>query len=366
MKILLFCVLIFLSNNSYSQEDENDIFDSNRVDSVDLLEKEYSNSKVLFIGFPSHHTHQHIELLSKLLERIASDPNLKYIVLERAGDISKFYELLSTNELNTTLESFSFNSPEALKRSLCEGEWAYTIDQFFPKLRSINNKARPKNAPIIVKSIDGMVSTIKEDWPGKKPISDGTCNVSELRRPSFYVTSSNRESDTANNFSNRIWKKLGKNEKAIVLYNNMHLLSSFYACTPYMQSENVWEARISPLSWREFFLKQHPEAKKSTSLILIDEDAQFPYREYIFNFTDRHATRFPDQEWALPLRPFSNVLNEIGSEIFTIDSNARSYNASSDLTLPEIAQGFIFHPLANVLYRNLTGEEYVSTKPFCK
>jgi hypothetical protein len=189
-----------------------------------------------------------------LLKRIGTDPDLKYIVLERAGDISEFYETLSLIDLSETLEKFTFPSGLAKMNSLCMGEWAYSIDKLFPDIRHIN-KRRDTSNPVLSVSIDGMDSFINESWPGNFPIADTTCNASELRVGSYYVASTNREMDSAENFSNKVWMKLGPNDKAIVLYNRMHLINSFISCNPFMVEIDKWKARLSSFSWRDYFLE---------------------------------------------------------------------------------------------------------------
>jgi thymidylate synthase len=92
----LFLIIAFLITYSLAlANDENAIFDTNRTDPQTLLHHEYQKSKILFLGFAYHANNKHIDQLRELLKQIGNDPNLKTIILERAGDTSEFSIFLS-------------------------------------------------------------------------------------------------------------------------------------------------------------------------------------------------------------------------------------------------------------------------------
>ena len=366
---MLISISISISKHATADDIENKIFDENRTDAIDLLVKEYQQSKVLFIGFYHHYAHQHIDQLSSLLQKIGNDPNLKTIVLERSSDVSSFYELLSTKDLSKSIQDFGFKSQQAQEQTLCRGpgEWSYVIKNFFPELRKINQH-RSHN-PILAKSVDGIQSLmVEEDWPGlNRPMIDGTCPAKLLTTRTgealtIYGISSTREHTTAKNIKSQIWDKLGPNDKAIVLYHRAHLTDGLDVCQPEMISENSWVSNLGNFSWYGRFLNDNPEVKKDVSLVFIDEKFD-PTNEMItLNFTKRQSKR-SSTDWAISLRPFKNIVNEIGFEMFTKDSDIRRlYNtpySSGSKTLPEIADGLIFNSEAHIRYKNLTSSDYL-------
>lgn len=365
MKTIIF-ILLLIHSFAYANE-EDAIFDSNRTTAIDLLQKEYSNSKVLFMGLANHANHKHIDQLSELLKIIGTDPKLKFIVIERAGDLSEFYEILSKQNLKDTLNVFKFQSEVARKQSLCFGEWAYTIDKFFPDIRAINQRRDAKN-PLIVKSVDGMRSTMPENYPGLgKKMVDEACKVTDVLIPPIYNASSNREEDTARTFHSNIWSKLGPGDKAIILYNRGHLVTSFKTCNPYMVNPDLFEARFGYLTWIDYFFEMAPEAKEDSSLVIFDEKWSEKRDGTTFEFSRRQSSRYPGEDWAVPLNPFANVLKETGIDMMTATSDFRTRTnstATSD-SLPEIAHGLIWNAKAHLLNRSLKGQDYETTKEYC-
>lgn len=370
MKYLLLALLLNTSTGLvFANEVENKLFDENRTTAIDLLEKEYQQSKVLFIGFYHHYAHQHIDQLSSLLQKIGSDPNLKTIVLERSNDVSSFYELLSTKKLSTAIDYFGFSSQQAQEQTLCRGpgEWSYVIKNFFPELRKIN-QSRPNN-PILAKSVDGIQTfMVEEDWPGlNRPMIDGTCPSKLLKTRTgealtIYGISSTREQTTANNFKAQVWDKLGPNDKAIVLYHRTHLTDGLVVCQPEMISENNWAANLGNFSWYGRFLSDYPEVKKDVSLVFIDEKFDQKNEMITLSFTKRQSER-SSTDWAVSLRPFKNIMNEIGFEMFTKESDIRRLYSnpysSGSKTLPEIADGLIYNSEAHIRYQNLKSSDYL-------
>lgn len=363
--MITYFLLLIISFSAYAQI-EDQIFDQNVTTATKLLDSEFEKSKVLFIGFSYHSNHQHIIQLTELIKRVGLDPKLKTIVLERAGDISGFYEMLSTNDLKTTLENYKFESDTAKIRSLCAPEWSFAISYLFPELRKIN-QLRPKDNPLLVKSIDGISSTIAEMWPGRgRNLTDGTCSAAEITgaglTPTLYAVSGTREQTTAQNFSKRIWTKMQTDDKAIVLYHRGHIVDNFEACQPNMGADiNNWIANKGLLTWFGRFGMIHPEARHQVSVILIDEKESIK-TEHGFKFTQRQLKRTLDTEWAISLAPFIGVINEMGIEMFTENLDFRRYlngTISGTKALPEIADGLINNPMAHILYRTTRGNDYL-------
>jgi hypothetical protein len=362
LKLTVLIMLLIGNSNSFSSEKENEIFDINQLDPIDLLQSEYEKNKVLLIGFAHHYNHQHYIQLSKLLERIGSDKRLKYIVLERNHDISGFYELLSVNDLDKSLDKFRFKDISAQQRSLCFHEWAYSIAKFMPVIRRINKNR--SNNPILVKSVDAVPSDIDaESWPGLgKPMADGTCSKHDTA--TIFSISATREERTARIFDTQIFKRLGPDEKVIVLYNQNHLIDEFQLCMPHMINENEWIANISPFTWITRFYHKNPEARDKTGLVLIDESIKNGWIS-TFEFTKRQLRRNPPISVAVHLGHFIGVLNERGLNILEKTSNTSNHlrrssgTALYNKTLPEVAKGIIINPLAHILYDNKPAFEYL-------
>lgn len=370
MRFFTLILLTFFSAFSNASEIEDQIFDRYRTDPQALLEKYYSRSQILFLGLAYHVNYQHIDRLRDLLKMIGQDENLKYIVLERAGDLKVFYEILSVKDLKASLKDFSFKDRETLRYNICHHEWAYTIDKLLPDVRAVNQR---RVSPLLVTAVDGMRSYWKESYPETvKTAVDGDCRVEELppKWDMLYVTSTNHEIASAENFYNKIYKNLGPKDKVIVLYNRGHLLTSFKACLPYMVNTELFEARKNFAFWIDFLYELAPEAKKVSNLVLFDEKYHPIKDGTTFKFSQRQSSRFPDQDWAIELDPFKDILNEVGLDMMspTSDFQQRFTNKVKSSSLPEIAQGLIWNSKAHLLYSNRgrTGYDFTSTKPYCE
>lgn len=349
-------LIIFITGKVFSAEviAENEIFDQYKTTSHKLLLEEYGKSRILFLGTANHFNHHIYNLLTDLLKEIGKDPKLKYIVFERSSDISQFYEKLSEKTLGDVLTEFHFVNEEAKTRSLCESpEWAYTISDFFPEIRTINRNRVNK---VLVKSVDGMRSDLPLNWPGRQPIIDGTCRAQGT--PTAYVVSTNREMDTAKNFSKNIWQMLGPNEKAIVVYHQAHLLEEIETCMPFMLQTNKWVAIKAYFSWISYFLNEHPEAKSQIRRIFLDEKSQSAY-EGMLKFTKRQADRYPYQEFAISLTHFTRILKENGFEMYLPESSMGYRTSLSDRTLPEVAEGLIWNPSAHIDTQIKSSHDYL-------
>lgn len=365
---LAFILMALVPEISFAHMSEDELFDLHRTSDADLLNSEYEKSRFLFMGFSYHSNHQHINQLIELLKVRGLDPKLKFIVLERAHDLDKFYETLSQHDLKTTLSLFKFQNFEARYRSLCAGEWAYAIKYLFPLVRELNAK-RPKNNPLLVKAIDGFSSTMDEKWPGSHQMKDGTCKASNLFYRGSHLTSfgisSNREQMTADNFQKTVVLKMNSHDKAIVLYNRGHLLESFQVCQPNMGSTSQeWTANMGLISWLGRHLQMNPGFKSKMSLIFIDEENPKEAHGTTFSFNHRQIQRYPMEDWALSLRAFKGLIPEKGIDIFSETSEMRNkFNFGGTLTgtmtLPEMANGMIRNSRAHIDSRTLGGTDYL-------
>lgn len=370
MRHFLFVIFLtlFLSVNAFADLVEDQLFDSNQQDDISLLFNQYQKSKVLFIGFSFHSNHQHVDQLTELLKKVGDDKNLKYIIFERPHDVSAFHELLSTQKLEQVLAKYSFRNVKAKKEILCRPEFAYTLAKFFPELQKINQK-RIKTNPILVKTIDGRVSGRDEYWPGEKTLVDGTCKAKDILMKAEVTTnygiSSNREQDTADNFTSMIWSKLAPQEKAIVIYNRGHLLPDFESCLPTMVSEDKWVANRGKLTWLGRFLENHPKARKKIGLIIIDEKFSEKHDGTTFQLSARQSQRKGEKDWAINLHPFKAVAKEKGMAMFTASADFRVlFNGHhfSQKSLPDLVDGLIWNSRAHLNHRNTEARDYL---PLC-
>jgi hypothetical protein len=145
------------------------------------------------------------------------------------------------------------------------------------------------------KHIDQLRELLKQTYPGLgKKLIDGSCKATDVTVHPIYYVSTNREEDTAKNFYRDIWSKLGPNDKAIVLYNRGHLLTSFKACSPTMLSLELFESNYKNLAWIDDFYQMAPEAKEQSSLIILDEKYNESKDGTTFKFSRRQSLRYPD------------------------------------------------------------------------
>jgi hypothetical protein len=109
-----------------------------------------------------------------------------------------------------------------------------------------------------------------------------------------------------------------------------------------------------------FLYETSCEARVGFSLYEIEDGTTF-------EFSRRQSLRFPGQDWAVDLKPFSEVLKETGLDMMTKSSDfrRRMNETATSNTLPEIANGLIWNSSAHILYRNQAGAEYPSTKEYC-
>src|SRR5688572_2557420 len=69
------------SEKAESQNTENSLFDNHKQEPVELLLQAFKRNRILLLGLSGHETSQHLYYLSKLLEKVGTDPKLKYIIL---------------------------------------------------------------------------------------------------------------------------------------------------------------------------------------------------------------------------------------------------------------------------------------------
>lgn len=241
-----------------------------------LLEESYRSNQILVLSNAAHDEGTVNHYLNLLLQKIGTDPHLRFIVLERFGNDDPFYQLVSTSPLSAALQTAVAPKIEDQLYSFCStsgdpnsyGEWAYTFARLIPSILSIN--ARRAARPILIRSIDGInhrdVKGISID---KDSIVSGNCE-NEDAIP-IRVTSVNREYETFKNFENRILSELKPEDKIIVIYNYWHTIQGFEACLPIQSADGIWTTKIQPLNWLSFLFKKYPELRKKTNIVVADE-----------------------------------------------------------------------------------------------
>lgn len=365
---MLSVLSLFLSflTFSYAHRTENTVFDQNRLQPIELLKDAYYDKEVLLIGTSNHANFKHYERVLELLEAVGSDPQLRYIVMERSYEATNFYELLSTFDLDRSLKEANFSSSNAQKGTMCDSpEWSYTISQFFPKLREINRKRFPL-PPIIVKTLESVPA---EYYSAPGPVLyDGTCSADSIglqNVPAFEVwgLSNNREKQTAQNFRNEVWSKIAPQEKVIVISHYMHLLSGFAACRPVKEATGGWVTNLVPLSWMMEFLDQTPEARDRMNLIINDEVDRWYNPEGGLKVVKRQASRYEGQSFAFKTKIFEGLLtHERGAQMFlpsaTINRGLRGQHFS-DSMLHELAFGIIWNSDAEKSSALQRSQEYL-------
>lgn len=305
-------------------EEENKMFDLHNQAPLELLKKAYHESKVLFLGYPTHSLNTQYLFLRELLEEVGHDTSLKHIVLERFHDNSAFYSDLSLkpfSELKPKLDRY-FPNKISKKQSICRSiEWNYSITEFMPYLMNLNKKKRPNNNPLVAISLDG--ASAQHDiqfWPrtalSLQSVAQGCINSVGLLT---YVQSATREMKTAENFKT-FYDSLKEGEKAIVLYNSGHIYRGFDACLGYMDHNLHWKIKRGPGSWIDFFLKDRPDAEKDMKFIFIDGVDKTRNPKGALNFSFRQSARINADHFAIPTAPFKDIFTEKGLEAFRKDS----------------------------------------------
>jgi hypothetical protein len=348
MNILILMLLCFLTS-SFADTVEDTLFDQNKMSPLELLKEAYFEKDILLIGTSSHANFKHYERILELLEVVGTDPQLKFIVMERSHEVSELYQLLSIFDLNTSLERFSFSSEKAKKGTLCDSaEWSYTISRFLPKIREINRKRFPL-PPILVKTLENMPA---EYYSAPGPdMRDGSCKADSIGLkgvPAFEVwgLSNNREKQTALNFKNDVWNQTSANEKVILISHYMHMLPGFTGCRPVRDINGEWSTNIVPLSWMMEFLNQNPEARDHMNLIINDEVDRWYNPEGGLKIVKRQSSRYQGKSFAFKTEIFKGVGHERGASMFlpsaTINTGLRGQHFS-ERHLDEIAYGVIWN-----------------------
>jgi hypothetical protein len=276
---------------------EDQVFDATREAPLALLRRLYEEKKVLLLGEPDHTYETTYNLLIALLDEIGSDPRLKYVVLERPRAHGSVYEDLSVNHMSETDIKEKLLPQKDLV--ICDRTIALTYARLLPQIRAAN-ASRAADNKVLLTSIDGIA------------------NATGVKRA--FVTSTQREMKTSENFRDRLWKNLGPSEKAIVVYHQAHIIKGF---TQPFQSP-VGEVGAS---WLSIFLQQHPNATTDMGVVLVDHaDTQ---GNVALKFTQRQTARYPGQSWGIRLDPFASIATERGIEAFTPESFWTQYTGAA-------------------------------------
>lgn len=310
----------------------------------EVLSEAYKNSQILLIATANHSHSKTYHYLDRLLHSLKSTDSLRFIVFERFHDNAAFYESLSVRDLKDTMRIVPFKSKKSEKNSLCFEEWAYTISDFFPRLRALNST---RKTPILATSIDGIHSENGSWWPEQNATyAPGNC---ELKRPyTIYAASSNREEDTQKNFSH-LYRRLLPNEKMIIVYHHAHLLKSFQSCFPRLESitehQANWSSDLTSLSWFDRAIAKHPEITAKVKMVLLDEiDAsQNPDGAYVLS--DFISNQFPNKSSGLSLQKTIPSYTQVGLDVFKPHSFMKGYQEGlhrSSQTLYQMADFLIW------------------------
>lgn len=367
LRTLACCFLLSSLHVNANGSAEDQIFDANRVEPVELLYQAYQQGQVLLIGTSNHSNFQHYDRVLELLELVGNDPNLKYIVMERSHEVDEFYERLSTNGFDSVVRDFPFSSEKARTDNLClNPEWSYTIKEFLPKLREMN-KSRLPLRPILVRGMEGMPAELSAG-PMMR-VNDGTCSGTSFGSPPNYkfpslelfALSRSRELKTQENFEKSIWNDLKPNEKVIYISHYMHLIDGFEGCRPSQDEDGNWTANVEPLTWLHPFFLSHPEARKQFKIILMDEKDDRYNPAGGLKLVQRQSLRFPGEDFAFSTKPFEGVALEEGAKMFLSSAtiNKNRFNHKSEKTLDQVFDGVIWNANAHVQFSLKPSREYL-------
>jgi hypothetical protein len=240
---------------------ENDIDGGSKY----LLNK-LNSTQVLFIGTPNHTQYGFYKLLENFIKKAVKNNNLKYIVLERPMASNEYLQEVST--LAPGEYSLDHNMAE---ETLCGStEWAYAGKNLFPIIQKANQF---KTNKVILKSIDGMNSEndFSDTDLSDTAIEINNCKTNKLHESFQFVSSFNRERESANNFKKNIMEKLGPDEKAIVIYNHAHLLKGAKSCMQNFRDGKFMQEDLFS-TWLGLYVSENPYFKNKMNVVLIDEE----------------------------------------------------------------------------------------------
>lgn len=264
----------------------------------DALLEAYKNSQVLAIAAGNHSTYWKFDLAEKLLDEVKNDKNLKYIILESSNELAPKMQQASLPSLSY-LDVFN-ETDKPLRDFLCSSnEFAYGLGSLLKKVRSINLSR--EQDPILLTAIDGVNINRNPYWPLSDfnfdlrhfDLNTTECSpvpMIEILNP-IYVSSANREDDTANNFLD-LFMSLKPEEKVIIIYHTAHLVPTIHSCMAAMDEQSVsqWTNSLSPLSWYQRAVEASPSLRSKTKLVLLDEkDTQYSIHGN-FKFLSQYAT----------------------------------------------------------------------------
>lgn len=332
---------------------------------IEFLKKNFDENRALVLAFANHDNQTVYQYLIPLLEKLKDDPSLKTIVLERSFDLSDMYQQLSTKSTEEVLTKYSFASPESKQMALCgSSEWSYSIANFMPVIRQINEYRAEKGIPkIIVKSVDSMSSSKPMLWPMKiedimkwpenahEYITKNTCGFIGAKggEQPMWAYSENREMETAQNFYNEIWRKIDPEEKVIIAYHALHSLPGIERCGLFMNSEKDWLARRSKMTWYDHFLELAPDADQRFTRILLDEKADSYHPNGVLKITKELLKDLKVSDY-FEVKTSEIRGKSIGVDLFEPEIFSDSFDAKSKLTLDQLLKGVIWTSDANIRF----------------
>ncbi len=327
----------------------------------ETLLEQYGQSRILALGETNHSQFGIYEDLAELLERVGSDPDLKFIVFERPEHHAKFYEALSTEPLEAVIERGDYANNMQFRGELCFAFAAapYSVRRLFPLIRKINT-LRDKANPLIVTSIDGEGAAAATD---KQPenATEGTCSLKNVSAD--YAASVNREKRTARNFEDRIWSQTGKTGKVIVVYHAMHLVRNFESCLYEREESGSWKMNWSK-QWLSIFLEEHKVADSLTRIVAFDEKESQYAPDGTFTFAKRQRERNA-RDFGVALEPFKGVSVERGLNLFvegsivTRPAGFQEGQSRALGSLPQLIDALIWTEEATKRYSLAESEAYL-------
>jgi len=311
----------------------------------DFFNDSYDKAKQIFaIGESNHISLTSYRYLSRLLNKRGIDPDLRFIIIERAHDQDEFYKTISTSsngdprKLNSTFWNL-LKAQEHPLQLLGIGEEYMAADPFLiteiiPQIQELNRRRLGLGfMPIELRSVDGLtrfsnfdqakvseqlahsnvldlqsrISHLNLRFSDEKPVCLTNGSMRALLKSSM-----NREINTANHFKSIFKQALDDEERAkiIILYHIGHLMPGVKGILPFdeNQKSNQWTFEERPYAnWIGLLIHEKLFNRKDIRVVLLDE-----------------ASAIGSQDGVLNLRRFNiqrDVRHDIGFSLENVPQN---------------------------------------------
>lgn len=345
MRYLIFLLVIFSSQVKASpveRSQEDLVFDRYAEKPDDLLLSLYEESDILILAESNHENGRVYDQLLRLLKKVADDPRLEFVLLERFHDVSSVFQDASVNDLVDVLDHGHFSSAFSQNATLCGGRpWAYTFAEFLPEVQKIN-KAR-KAKPILVSSFDSIPSFRDLLWPNSTNVDMSACRIQDQQLQ--FTSSENREEQTASIFMEKFFKHHKPGKKMIIMYHYMHALRHLQGCLPKMIDAEHWKTVWTDATWFGKLLSADPSVVDRSRIVLFDEKDSGWNQSGVLSFTQHQANRYPGRDFSIKTRFLDGVVKESGLDLFLEDSYLKRYhggNFYSDAKIHQLVDGIIW------------------------